>query len=245
MQKDYTLRLLILLSSLFLKLSLICAFTQSSKLEAGNGTVTNIILNARIKPSFNAARPEIECEIINATPSPVDYDAWLVPLGFDFRLRDAQGAEVTMNERWFAVNSPRYTEYTKSRTRKISPGDKIAYTLRLDEAFGPAWKRGVNLEVGWFQKGSEDTEPTLKTEVLLPLAKMTASEKVEEPNAAEKAGAKTAVQLPSTTKTPPTPETKPTASTKQEATTQWLVWTIAFLAAVGLLGLVLKRRKGL
>ena len=233
----------ILRSGLLLTLSMACVLAQSSNQAPANGAVTRIILNARIKPSFNAGRPEIECEIINATPSPVDYDAWLVPLGFDFRLRDALGVEVAMNERWFAINSPRYREYTKSRTRKITPGDKIAYTLRLDEAFGPAWKRGVKLEVGWFQQGSDNDSPTMSTEVLLPLSKMTASEKVEEPNAIEKAGASPALQLPFTTKPPPTPEAKPTALVKPEAATQWLVWSIVILAAIGLLWLALKKQK--
>ncbi len=217
MKKTYSLRALILLSCLVFSLSITCAFPQSSKSEAGNGTATNILLNARIKPSFSDDHPEIECEIINTTPSPVDYDAWLDSLGFDFRLRDAQGVDITMNERWFAFNSPRYREWTKTRTRKISSGDKITYTLRLDEAFGPDWKRGFKLEVGWFQKGSHDTEPTLSTEVLLPLAKMTASETVKEPNAIERAGA--------------------------SPTVQWLVWTIGFIAAVGLLWLAIRKQK--
>lgn len=242
MHPNSSFRLLTLLSSLFLGLTMVCAFAQGSKPVTVNGAATGIILNAYIRPSFNAGRPEIECEIINATPSPVDYDAWLVPIGFDFHLRDAQGLEVAMNERWFMNNSPRYKEYTKTRTLKILPGNKVSYTLRLDEAFGPAWKRGVKLEVGWFQQGSDNEKPTISTEVLLPMAKLSSFQIPEEQNI-KKADTNTTPQLPVTTKPPPTTGMKPTVSNKQVVPTQWLVWILVVLSVIGLLWLSLKNWK--
>lgn len=151
----------------------LCAFSLIgvADLQAQSSSPNcQVAVSVKPAPTYSEHSPEIVCELTNRGNTVADYDQWLESLGFDFRLVGQNENEIKMDETWFKRFSPRYREWSKTKTARLPPGESISFRLNMREAFGERWRLGNKLYIDWHQQGSLSVSPTVSTSISLPRA---------------------------------------------------------------------------
>lgn len=199
--------------------------------------------------------PTLECRLHNTTDQDIHFDLSGPTFRLSFKLLDASGAEIPMDAEWKRLNAwGDDAPNARHSSATITPGASRTFAFRTGDAYGELWKSGRRLLVSWepgidwstekpYTRGrglfvdlnvhgaASEASEVKKTKVVL------ATNTLQHQDVGAEAKPSPIVQpLVSAAK-----PTMPPASGELPSSTPWSIIAVLFVAAGGLLWLLLKR----